>query len=45
MLKIWISKYLILTFIRQSVLKDCVKDLQNFSEVSSDCITAASSYL
>jgi len=26
---IWISKYLILTFIRDSMLKDCVQELQN----------------
>ena len=29
MLKIWISKYLILTFIRERMLKDCVKESQN----------------
>jgi len=29
-LKIWISKYLILAFIRERMLKDCVKVLQNF---------------
>ena len=29
MLKIWIHKYFILTFIRESMLEDCVKELQN----------------
>ena len=29
MLKIWISKYLILTFIRERMLQDCVKEIQN----------------
>jgi len=29
-LKIWISKCLILTFIGERMLKDCVKELQNF---------------